>query len=89
MDFKKFFEENIERPFAVFAIVEVEPDKFAATTRAKDKGEEDRIGLPGGKVDPGEDPIEAVIRESEEEGWKITGVNPEIIHKDYIDNRLV
>ena len=43
-----------QHPFAVFAIIEVEPGKYAATTRAKDRGEEDKIGLPGGKVDPGE-----------------------------------
>lgn len=65
-----------KHPFAVFAIVEVKGG-YAATTRAKDRGEEGKIGLPGGKVDPGEKPEVAVIREASEEGWsikKVTGI---------------
>ena len=62
-----------KHPFAVFAIVKV-PGGYAATTRAKDRGEEGKIGLPGGKVDPGEKGEEAVIRESGEEGWEISKV---------------
>lgn len=60
-----------QHPFAVFAIIEVEPGKYAATTRAKDRGEEGKVGLPGGKVDPGEKGEEAVIREAAEEGGKL------------------
>lgn len=45
---------------------------YAATTRAADKNETVKIGLPGGKVDGNETPIEALKRESEEEGWLIT-----------------
>ena len=62
-----------KHPFAVFAIAEVKGG-YAATTRAKDRGEEGKIGFPGGKVDKGESGEVAVIRESGEEGWKINKV---------------
>lgn len=37
-----------QHPFAVFAVVPVKGG-LAATTRAKDRGEEGKIGLPGVK----------------------------------------
>ncbi len=61
--------------FAVFVVAKV-GSGFAATTRAADRGEAGRIGLPGGKVDAGETAVEAAIRESAEEGWSV------YIHKD-------
>lgn len=59
-------------PFAVFCVVH-RSGLVAATTRAADRGEGDRIGLPGGKIDAGESPVEAAIREAREEGWKVGG----------------
>ena len=75
-------------PFAVFVIVRVETG-YAATTRATDKGEQGRIGLPGGKVDSGENPIDAAIRESREEGWGVVGINSNPVHQQLVDGKMV
>ena len=58
-------------PFAVFIFAQLPDGSWAATTRAADRGEAGRIGLPGGKVDAGEDPRAAALREAREEGWAI------------------
>ena len=55
----------------VFVIAPVKGGDFAATTRDDGK----RIDLPGGKVDKGETLVEAVIRESAEEGWDLVDLN--------------
>lgn len=62
----------------IFAVFVLAPacGGWAATTRAADRGEAGRIGLPGGKVDAGESALAALLRESREEGWEITGVEP-------------
>jgi 8-oxo-dGTP diphosphatase len=49
---------------------------IAATTRAADRGEAGRIGLPGGKVEAHETPLQAAIREAAEEGWEVVRPNP-------------
>ena len=74
--------------FAAFVVVRVGAG-FAATTRAPDRGEAGRIGLPGGKLDAGESALEAVMRESAEEGWRIAGVSPTPIHEATVDGRKV
>lgn len=82
----KFAEElnkDDDIAFAVFAVVEVDGG-LAATTRPKEGG----IGLPGGKVDPGETEEDALYREAEEEGWKLFG-QPIFIHEDYINEKLI
>jgi 8-oxo-dGTP pyrophosphatase MutT (NUDIX family) len=60
--------ESESKKQAVFIIIPISENTLAATTRPN---EENKIGLPGGKVDPGEELIDAVVRESTEEGWKI------------------
>lgn len=74
--------------FAVFVLVQL-GNSFAATTRAKDRGEAGKIGLPGGKVDMGEHPIQAVVREAREEGWDVCEVNPFPIRSQLVDGKLV
>jgi hypothetical protein len=63
--------------------------RLAATTRAADRGEAGKIGLPGGKADPGETPVETALRESAEEGWVWGWVDPQPIHADVINGGLV
>lgn len=75
-------------PFAVFVVAPLGNGNYAATTRAKDRGEEGKIGLPGGKVDSGETPEAAAIREAAEEGWEIFGELKKI-HEDKVEGRLV
>jgi len=69
--------------FAVFVVVRVGAG-FAATTRT-----DGRIGLPGGKVDPNELPLEAVKREAYEEGWKLDSIDPEPRHRAYVEGKEV
>lgn len=59
---------------AAFILAHLGDGMFAATTRAKDRGEEGKIGLPGGKVEDGENVRDAAVRESSEEGWTMVGV---------------
>jgi hypothetical protein len=86
--FRELTEEQESNPFAVFVLVKLPNGKYAATTRAEDKGEQGKIGLPGGKVDPNEDPKIAAIREAEEEGWKINSIGS-IVASRMVDNRPV
>lgn len=61
---------------AVFGYYEFSDGTVAAVTRAKDKRvgdyEDILFGLPGGKVETGENLIEALERECIEEGWDIS-----------------
>jgi hypothetical protein len=75
-------------PHAVFVVARV-GDGFAATTRAADRGEAGRIGFPGGKVDAGETPRDAAIREAAEEGWEVEDVAAWPFHADLIEGRPV
>lgn len=70
---------------AVFVLAKTCDGKFAATTRAADRGEEGRIGLPGGKVDDGESLVDAVMREAYEEGWGVCGLDPMPFHSAIVD----
>ena len=77
------------KPFAVFIAALTEDGQWAATTRAADRGEQGKIGLPGGKVDPGEHPLDAAIREAAEEGWYIAPNSLDTIHEQYVDGNRV
>ena len=69
----------MSKPFAAFLLAT--PSSHAnspraglylcATTRAVDRGEGGLLGLPGGKIDPGESPADAARREALEEGWAL------------------
>lgn len=56
---------DINKVPASFAVIFI-GDKICGTNRT-----DGTIGLPGGKCDPGETPVETAIRESYEEGWEI------------------
>lgn len=88
MNFKKYY-NNIDTPFAVFVLAPTKNGKWAATTRAADRGEGGKIGLPGGKVDHDETPVSAAIREAEEEGWRVVNIENEPSHKAIIDGNPV
>ena len=76
------------KPFAVFIVAQT-GNQVCATTRAADRGESGKIGLPGGKVDAGEMPHQAALREAREEGWDIGNINPIPIHKALVEGKLV
>lgn len=81
-----------KKVFASFLIAPPSSGRgLCATTRAADRGERGRIGLPGGKVDPGEDPAHAALREAAEEGWQVN-CDPDdlaLVHLAKVDGRLV
>lgn len=56
----------------------------AATTRPDGK-----LGLPGGKAEPGESLVDTLIRECEEEGWKIGRIDPAWIRQENIDDEYL
>jgi len=85
---KKYLADSEEKAHAVFCIVPVSGG-FAATTRAADRGEQGKIGLPGGKVDLGEDMVSALYRECEEEGWTVKGISPEPVHTSEVEGKPV
>ena len=49
------------------------------------------IGFPGGKVDPGEDPRVAALRETSEEGWQVSCSPDDLqeIYRDTVQGKLV
>lgn len=73
-------------PHAVFvlALCAQHRGRYAGTTRA-----DGSRGLPGGKVDAGERPEQAAIRESREEGWEILLTSRRPIHRQTVDGREV
>lgn len=73
--------------FAVFVIAVDEQGMVAMTTRPK--GKSGSHGLPGGKVDPGESLVDAVIREAEEEGWEISLLSDQPFYVDNVKDRKV
>jgi len=79
----------VDQYFAVF-VVAMAGNGLAATTRAADRGEAGRIGLPGGKVDAGETAVQAAVRESAEEGWLVSlPEDADPAHVALVEGRLV
>lgn len=74
-------------PFAVVVVARTIDGQIAATTRPNEPG---RIGLPGGKLDPGETPLEAILRECEEEGWHIElPENAKPVHSAMVEGNML
>jgi len=71
--------------FAAFAVVR-EGGLIWATTR--DGADAGRIGLPGGKREPGEAPVNCARREAAEEGLHVHGAGC-LVHTALVDGRLV
>jgi ADP-ribose pyrophosphatase YjhB (NUDIX family) len=69
--------------FAAFAVAILPNGRIAGVTRP-----EGGVGLPGGKVEPGETPVRAAIREAAEEGWNVRNARV-TIHDDIVDGRRV
>jgi len=79
---------QLHKLHAVFLIAPTSPTTFAVTTR--DKGLS--VGFPGGKVDTGESPEDAVLRESREEGVDtkdITAADLTLVHSQLVECKPV
>jgi hypothetical protein len=68
---------------AAFAVVVLPNGRIAGTTRPGGG-----FGLPGGKVEQGESPVQAAVREAEEEGWDVGG-KAHVVHDQLVDGKLV
>jgi hypothetical protein len=68
---------------AAFAVVIFPSGKIAGVTR-----QPNGFGLPGGKLETGEDSYQAAIRESSEEGWDVGG-RYRYIHIDKVEGKDV
>lgn len=80
---------NTSTAHAAFLVI---PHKggIAATTRTVDRGEAGRIGLPGGKIDPGETGEAAARREAREEGWWLpNSARLYLCHRDDVEGLMV
>lgn len=80
---------NQQEAYASFVVAPCGAGALASTTRAADRGEAGRIGLPGGKVDAGESARDAAIREAAEEGWEVCGVEDSPFYTAMVEGRLV
>jgi ADP-ribose pyrophosphatase YjhB (NUDIX family) len=69
--------------FAAFAVIVLPNGRIAGTTRPSGG-----VGLPGGKVEPGENPVQAAVREAAEEGWDVH-CKGHVVHDQLVDGKLV
>lgn len=76
----------VEKPYAVFVLSRLaqSPCFYAGTRRA-----DGSKGLPGGKVDEGESPEDAALRESREEGWEVALLSRKPIHRQEVNGRMI
>jgi hypothetical protein len=79
--YRELSEEEEDNAFAAFVVIKLPNNKIAATTRPYEKSENKKIGLPGGKVEKNEKPIDAAYRESQEEGWGVSKISKIIASK--------
>jgi 8-oxo-dGTP pyrophosphatase MutT (NUDIX family) len=70
--------------YAVFGVAYFRRSGMVCATTRTDGS----IGLPGGKIDPGEDAFTALRREAFEEGWKLT-VSRIILRDAMVDGHRV
>ena len=67
------------------------PSHFACTTRPGQDWDEENIlenqlAFPGGKLEPGESPREAALREAREEGFDVLGLENQPFHQAVLEN---
>jgi len=87
--FRELTEEEEDNAFAAFVVIKLPNGKIASTTRPYEKSENKKIGLPGGKVEKNEKPIDAAKRECKEEGWNVSKVGKIIASKMVDGNPIV
>lgn len=73
------------KPYAVFAVAKIEYLPFVAAVTRPEGG----YGLPGGKVEDWETPVEALEREALEEGWSLYLDDAKPIHEAMVDGKMV
>ena len=69
--------------FAVFILARNNMGEIALVTRDNNK-----IGLPGGKVDRDENICQTALRESKEEGWNLKLIDNKPFHTQIIDGKI-
>lgn len=73
---------------AVFIVIKNEDDKILCVTRPIEKAQyEGDFGLPGGSVEEGETLLEALWRETSEEGIDVTFINPSFVQSIYYEDK--
>lgn len=71
-------------PTTVAVVLAPHKDGWISSTRPIDKREHPgAYGVVGGKLDPGETPLQAAIREAREEGWSVHDVAATPVHANY------
>lgn len=79
--------KNSDDVYAVCALIDGDDGRWLAVSRRDDRT---AFGLPGGKVDPGETPEEALVREVwEETGLQVQNVRHVFTHVDVTNGKKV